>query len=880
MTAEAKRLEEATGRSVHWKRWGPYLSERQWGTVREDYSEHGTAWDYFPHDHARSRTYRWGEDGILGISDNHQRLCFALAMWNGRDPILKERIFGLTGSEGNHGEDAKDYYFFLDSTPTHSYMKGLYKYPQAEFPYAWLVDENRRRGRHEREFELLDTGVFDDDRYFDVVAEYAKASPSDILIKISVINRGPEAATLHLLPTLWFRNTWSWDPGVARPRLRGEKRSDGVGVLTVENRAMPGQYRLFIESCPEVLFTENETNSRRLYGAENSDLYVKDGFHEYLVHGRKAVVNPVAEGSKAAPHFVLDVPAVGTRVVRLRLADDDQKTPFADFDRVFEERQREADEFYATVIPKKLSDDAQRVMRQAIAGMLWCKQWFHYDVKRWLNGDPSFPPPPEIRKHGRNRDWTHLYNDDVVSMPDTWEYPWYAAWDLAFHTIVLALVDSEFAKEQLALFLREWYMHPNGQIPAYEWAFGDVNPPVHAWAAWRVYKIDKRITGKPDREFLERVFHKLLLNFTWWVNRKDPEGKNVFQGGFLGLDNIGVFDRSAPLPTGGTIEQSDGTAWVAMYCLNMLAISLELARENPAYEDVASKFFEHFVYIARAMNNVAGEGIELWNRDDGFFYDVLHLPTGDASPLKVRSMVGLIPLFAVETLEPDVMSRLPKFARRMQWFLDNQAELRNHVVEVPTGKDKEPRRLLSLVNGVRLASVLRYMLDENEFLSEYGIRAISRVHRERPYVMKVNGHEHRVDYEPGESSTGLFGGNSNWRGPIWFPVNFLLIESLQKFDHFYGTRFQAEYPTGSGKMLSLWDVAAEVSRRLTRIFTRDAEGKRPVHGGYEKFQTDPHWRDLILFYEYFHGDSGAGVGASHQTGWTGLVAKLLQQSGE
>jgi hypothetical protein len=880
MTAEAKRLEEATGRSVHWKRWGPYLSERQWGTVREDYSEHGTAWDYFPHDHARSRTYRWGEDGILGISDNHQRLCFALAMWNGRDPILKERIFGLTGSEGNHGEDAKDYYFFLDSTPTHSYMKGLYKYPQAEFPYAWLVDENRRRGRHEREFELLDTGVFDDDRYFDVVAEYAKASPSDILIKISVINRGPEAATLHLLPTLWFRNTWSWDPGVARPRLRGEKRSDGVGVLTVENRAMPGQYRLFIESCPEVLFTENETNSRRLYGAENSDLYVKDGFHEYLVHGRKAVVNPLAEGSKAAPHFVLDVPAVGTRVVRLRLADDDQKTPFADFDRVFEERQREADEFYATVIPKKLSDDAQRVMRQAIAGMLWCKQWFHYDVKRWLNGDPSFPPPPEIRKHGRNRDWTHLYNDDVVSMPDTWEYPWYAAWDLAFHTIVLALVDSEFAKEQLALFLREWYMHPNGQIPAYEWAFGDVNPPVHAWAAWRVYKIDKRITGKPDREFLERVFHKLLLNFTWWVNRKDPEGKNVFQGGFLGLDNIGVFDRSAPLPTGGTIEQSDGTAWVAMYCLNMLAISLELARENPAYEDVASKFFEHFVYIARAMNNVAGEGIELWNRDDGFFYDVLHLPTGDASPLKVRSMVGLIPLFAVETLEPDVMSRLPKFARRMQWFLDNQAELRNHVVEVPTGKDKEPRRLLSLVNGVRLASVLRYMLDENEFLSEYGIRAISRVHRERPYVMKVNGHEHRVDYEPGESSTGLFGGNSNWRGPIWFPVNFLLIESLQKFDHFYGTRFQAEYPTGSGKMLSLWDVAAEVSRRLTRIFTRDAEGKRPVHGGYEKFQTDPHWRDLILFYEYFHGDSGAGVGASHQTGWTGLVAKLLQQSGE
>ena len=879
-TAEEKRLEEATGRSVHWKRWGPYLSERQWGTVREDYSEFGTAWDYFPHDQARSRAYRWGEDGLLGISDNHQRLCFGLALWNGKDPILKERMFGLTGSEGNHGEDLKEYFFFLDSTPTHSYMKGLYKYPQAEFPYGRLVEENRQRSRTEPELELLDTGVFDDNRYFDVVAEYAKASPSDILIKISVSNRGPEAATLHLLPTLWFRNTWSWDVGVHRPRLRGTDRPDGTKVITVENPALPGAYRLFVENASTVLYTENETNRRRLYGTENSDLYVKDAFHDYVVHGKKNAVNPVHEGTKAAPHFVLEVPAGHTAVVRLRLVDGDPKAPFADFDKTLDQRRRESDEFYATVIPAKLSEDSQLVMRQAIAGMLWCKQWFHYDVGRWLAGDPTGPPPPESRRHGRNRDWTHLYNDDVISMPDTWEYPWYAAWDLAFHAIVLSLVDPQFAKEQLSLFLREWYMHPNGQIPAYEWAFGDVNPPVHAWAAWRVYKIDKRITGKADRDFLERTFHKLLLNFTWWINRKDPEGKNVFQGGFLGLDNIGVFDRSAPLPTGGTIEQSDGTAWVAMYCLNMLAISLELARENPAYEDVASKFFEHFVYISRAMNNIAGEGIELWNREDGFFYDVLKLPHGAALPLKVRSMVGLIPLFAVETLEPDVLERLPKFTRRMRWFLENRAELRNHVVELENPKGGEPRRLLSLVNGVRLASVLRYMLDEREFLSDYGIRALSRFHRDQPYRMNVEGHEHRVDYEPGESSTGLFGGNSNWRGPIWFPVNFLLIESLQKFDHFYGHRFQTEYPTGSGKLLSLWDVSAEVSRRLTRIFLRDAEGKRPVHGTQTKFQTDPHWRDLILFYEYFHGDSGAGVGASHQTGWTGLVAKLLQQSGE
>ncbi len=879
-TTEGKRLADSTGRSAHWKRWGPYLSERQWGTVREDYSEFGTAWDYFGHDQARSRVYRWGEDGLLGLSDNHQRLCFALSMWNGKDPILKERAFGLTGSEGNHGEDLKEYFFFLDSTPTHSYMKALYKYPQAEFPYQWLVEENRRRSRTEPEFELLDTGVFNENRYFDVFVEYAKASPSDILIKITVANRGPEAATCHLLPTLWFRNTWSWDHGTTRPRLRGAKGPGDHYTINVDNPAVPGKYNFYVENAPAVLWTENESNYRRLYGTENPDLYVKDAFHEYVVRGKKNAVNPVPEGSKAAPYWVLDIPAGKSAVVKMRLSDGEPKTPFgAEFDKTFEARIKDADEFYATVIPSKLSDDAQMVMRQAIAGMLWCKQWFHYDVTRWLNGDPTGPQPPESRKNGRNKEWLHLYNDDVVSMPDIWEYPWYAAWDMAFHTIVLALVDPQFAKEQLTLFLREWYMHPNGQIPAYEWAFGDVNPPVHAWAAWRVYKIDRRITGKADREFLERTFHKLLLNFTWWVNRKDPEGKNVFQGGFLGLDNIGVFDRSAPLPTGGTIAQSDGTAWVAMYCLNMLAISMELAKENPAYEDVASKFFEHFVYIARAMNNIAGEGIELWNKEDGFYYDVLRLPDGAAMPLKVRSMVGLIPLYAVESLEPEALARMPKFERRMKWFLENRPELRNHVVEHEMGKG-QVRRLLSLVNGVRLASVLKYMVDENEFLSDYGIRAISRYHKHHPYVMNVNGHEHRVDYEPGESSTGLFGGNSNWRGPIWMPVNYLLIESLQKFDHFYGQRFQQEYPTGSGKMLSLWDVAAEISRRLTRIFLRDAEGKRPVHGQQEKFQTDPHWKDLILFHEYFHGDTGAGVGASHQTGWTGLVAKLLQQSGE
>ncbi len=881
MTAEEKRLAEARDRTAHWKRWGPYLTERQWGTVREDYSPYGNAWDSFPHDHARSRVYRWGEDGLFGISDNHQRLCFSLALWNGNDPILKERLFGLTGSQGNHGEDVKEYYFYLDSTPTHSYMKGLYKYPQAAYPYAWLVEESARRGRRDSEFELLDTGVFNDNRYFDVFVEYAKAGTDDILIRITANNRGPEAAPLHLLPTLWFRNTWSWDHGAKRPKLSRGKSAGRTAVVVAEHPDLPGNYRLYCEGDSELLFTENETNHRRLFGVENGHPFVKDALHEYLVHGRKDAVNPAKAGTKAAAHYTVQVPAGGSVMVRLRLSD---KEPGGDafgetFDRIFTERIRETEEFYATVIPARLSEDSKRVMRQALAGMLWSKQWYHYDMRRWLEGDPNQPPPPPERKHGRNHEWMHLYNDDVISMPDKWEYPWYAAWDLAFHTISLALVDPDFAKDQLILFLREWYMHPNGQIPAYEWAFGDVNPCVHAWAAWRVYKIEKRIRGKADHQFLERVFHKLLLNFTWWVNRKDPEGHNVFQGGFLGLDNIGVFDRSAPLPTGGHIEQSDGTAWVGMFCLNMLAMALELARKNPAYEDVASKFFEHFVYIAHAINNIAGEGIELWNQEDGFFYDVLHLPNGSAQPLKVRSLVGLIPLFAVETLEPETERSMPRFWRRMKWFIRNRPELRNHIVPQQTAEGKT-RRLLSLVNGERLKSVLRYMLDENEFLSPYGIRAISRHHRDHPYMFWVNGHEHRVDYEPAESSTGLFGGNSNWRGPIWFPVNYLLIESLQKFDYFYKEQFRVEYPTGSGKQLSLWDVSAELSRRLTRIFMQGPDGRRPVHGGAEKFQIDPHWRDLILFYEYFHGDNGAGIGASHQTGWTGLVAKLLQQSGE
>ena len=886
-TVEERRLHEAHGRTIHWKRWGPYLSERAWGTVREDYSADGSAWDYFPHDHARSRAYRWNEDGLAGISDRHQLICFALALWNGRDPILKERLFGLAGPEGNHGEDVKEYYFYLDSTPTHSYMKYLYKYPQGEFPYANLVEENRRRDKLASEYELIDTGIFNEDRYFDVFVEYAKAEVEDILVRISVVNRGPEAAQLHLLPTIWFRNRWSWGHDNPRPVLRKglslSEEETNVTLIELEHDYY-GRRLLYCEGAPELLFTENETNLQRLFGAANRTPYVKDAFNEYVVRGTREAVNPEQVGTKAAAHYMLNVNPGETASVRLRFAPAEALAQTAQvfgtgFDQVFAEREREADEFYSTIIPHDLSEDARNVMRQSFAGLLWSKQYYHYVVEQWLKGDPATPAPPAQRWNGRNHDWMHLYNADVISMPDKWEYPWYAAWDLAFHCVPLALVDSDFAKEQLVLMLREWYMHPNGQIPAYEWAFGDVNPPVHAWAAWRVYKIEERQRGKGDRVFLERVFHKLLLNFTWWVNRKDIEGNNIFEGGFLGLDNIGVFDRSSQLPDGSFIEQSDGTSWMAMYTLNLLAIALELARHDRAYEDVASKFWEHFIFIAHAMNNIGRDNVELWNEEDGFYYDVLHTRDGRHIPMRVHSMVCLIPLFAVETLEPEMLENLPGFRRRMEWFIQNRPDLTGNVASMETPGRKE-RRLLSVVNQTRLRRILEKMLDEREFLSPYGIRALSLFHREHPYSLKLDGREHRVSYEPGDSTTGLFGGNSNWRGPVWFPVNYLLIESLRKFHRYLGDGFRVECPTGSGQMMTLLEVAAEISHRLSHLFLRGADGRRPVYGATEKFQSDPHWRDLLLFYEYFHGDNGAGMGASHQTGWTGLVAKLLQQSGE
>jgi hypothetical protein len=838
--AEALRLEEDGRRQKNWKRWGPYLAERAWGTVREDYSADGSAWDYFPHHEAPSKTYRWNEDGLAGICDRHQFICFAIALWNGRDPILKERLFGLSGPEGNHGEDVKECYFYLDSTPTHSYMKCLYKYPQAEFPYTLLVEENRRRGRLAPEFELIDTGIFDENRYFDVLVEYAKASPNDVAIVIEISNRGPEAAPLHVLPTIWYRNVWSWGQGGRPPRLWAGEAPSGRWVVELDQDYY-GKLWLHGEGEAELLFTENETNLQRLYGTENDPPYVKDAFHDYVIGGRRDAVNPRRRGSKAAAHYVLNVPAQESARIRMRLTDQSSLaglgggSPFGpDFEQTRTARLAEADEFYRDQAPADVSGDARSIQRQAFAGLLWSKQFYHYEVSRWLRGDPGQPPPPETRWDGRNHEWTHLYNADVISMPDKWEYPWYASWDLAFHCVPIATIDPDFAKQQLVLLLREWYMHPNGQLPAYEWALGDVNPPVHAWAAWRVYKIEARRKGKGDRRFLERVFHKLLLNFTWWVNRKDAAGRNVFQGGFLGLDNIGVFDRSAPLPTGGYLEQSDGTSWMGMYCLNMLAIALELAREDPAYEDVASKFFEHFVYICRAINEIGPRGIELWNEQDGFFYDVLHLPDGRHFPMKIRSMVGLCPLFAVETLESDIVDRLPGFKRRMQWFIENRPDFAVHVM-TQTEEDVGVRRFLALANPDRLRSILRYMLDENEFLSPNGIRALSRYHREHPYTIEVAGREYRVDYEPAESTTGVFGGNSNWRGPVWFPSNYLIIESLQKFHHFLGDSYKVEFPD---------------------------------------------FKDYVLFYEYFHGDTGAGLGASHQTGWTGLVAKLIQQSGD
>jgi len=880
-TAEDRRLEESRRRIAHWQRWGPYISERAWGTVREDYSANGDAWQYLPHEHSRSKAYRWNEDGIAGICDRHQYICFALALWNEKDPMLKERLFGLAGPEGNHGEDVKEYYFYLDSTPTHSYMRYLYKYPQAEFPYARLLEENRRRGKDDPEYELIDTGIFDQDRYFDVVVEYAKASPEDLLIRVSATNRGPDTAPLHLLPTIWFRNTWSWTKEAARPRLSKGTDDRPDTVIHIEHPAYGTRY-LYCENKPSVLFTENETNNRKLYNAPGAT-FCKDGINDLVVHRRSDAVNPANVGTKAAPGYRLNLAPGETVTLKLRLTDrlwQAGKDPLdSEFDSLFVTRKFEADEFYARVIPQELSPDADNVIRQAFGGLLWSKQFYHYVQREWLEGDAGEPPPPAERRNGRNKDWTHLYNSDVISMPDKWEYPWYAAWDLAFHCVALALVDPEFAKEQLVLLTREWYMHPNGQLPAYEWQLSDVNPPVHAWAAWRVYKIDKKRRGKGDRAFLVRIFHKLMLNFTWWVNRKDAEGMNIFQGGFLGLDNIGVFDRSAPLPAGGHLEQSDGTSWMAMYTLNLLAIAFELAKDDPAYEDVASKFWEHFLYIAHAMCHRGSDGQSMWNEEDGFFYDVLHTSDGERLPIRVRSMVGLIPLFAVETLDADLLDRMPSFKRRMEWFIQNRPDLTKNLACMRTAGQAE-RRLLSVVDEQKLRRVLGYMLDESEFLSGYGIRALSKFHERHPYTMNLGGAEHRVDYEPAESRTGLFGGNSNWRGPIWYPTNFLLVESLQRFHYYYGDGFKVEFPTGSGKYLTLWDVAGELSRRLSSIFTLDANGRRPVFGAVEKFQTDPNWRDLIPFYEYFNGDTGAGLGASHQTGWTALVAKLMQQSGE
>jgi hypothetical protein len=836
--------------------------------VREDYSSHGTAWDFFPHDHARSRSYRWGEDGIAGWSDEQQRLCFALALWNGRDSILKERLFGLTNSEGNHGEDVKELYYYLDATPTHSYLKMLYKYPQSEFPYARLVEENRRRGIGQPEFELIDSGAFDNDRYFDVFVEYAQAEPGDVLIRITAHNRGPERAPLHLLPQLWFRNTWSWKHAAYRPEILARD-----GALQARHSQL-GVHYVHVSGAPEFLFTDNETNSERLWNVPNATPYVKDGFHRRVVNGDPDAVNPELTGTRAAAWYRCEIPAGGSVTVRLRLAKRRRPEPLAGFDQIVEERRGEADEFYAELQRGMDDADARAVQRQAFAGMIWSKQFFYYDVPEWLKGDEAQIPPPEHRRRGRNSEWSHLNNADVISMPDKWEYPWYAAWDLAFHCIPLALLDAEFAKQQLVLLTREWYMHPNGQIPAYEWAFGDVNPPVHAWATWRVYQIDRKRNGRGDLEFLERVFHKLALNFTWWVNRKDAEGRNVFQGGFLGLDNIGVFDRSATLPTGGHIDQSDGTSWMAMYALNLMRIALELAQHNHVYEDIASKFFEHFLHIAEAMASRCHDGSGLWDDSDKFFYDVLHLPHGQHVPLKVRSMVGLIPLFAVETLEPELLESVPEFTRRLQWFLDYRPDLAalvSHWNEAGRGQ----RRLLSLLRGHRMKRLLKRMLDETEFLSPYGVRALSRAHADQPYVFNVDGMDLSVRYQPAESDSGLFGGNSNWRGPIWLPVNYLLIESLQKFHHYYGDEFRIECPSGSGVYLSIEEVAAELGRRLTRIFLKDERGLRPVYAHHPRLQTDPHFRDYVLFYEYFHGDNGRGVGASHQTGWTGLVAKLL-----
>lgn len=870
-TAEHKRLAARRNQQVPWNQWGPYLSERAWGTVREDYSEHGTAWDFFPHDHARSRVYRWGEDGIAGISDDKQYLCFALALWNESDPILKERLFGLTGSEGNHGEDVKEYYFYLDNTPTHSYMKMLYKYPQRAFPYSALVAENRRRGFADFEYELLDTGVFNENRYFDVVVEYAKSSEDDIAVRIRVTNHGPDAAPCALLPTLWFRNTWGWGYPAGPMNDVPEKPQMWLdGAVVVAEHPRLGTYRLYAQDAQDYLFTENETNAERLFGIANATPFVKDAFHRCIVNGDKGAVNPEKRGTKAAPVYRLRVAPGQTETIHLRLTTQNHTSPFADMDAIFAARSADADTFYNAIAGDSLSADAKRVQRQALAGMLWSKQLFYYDIEQWLDGDP-LAQWPQQRKYGRNHEWQHLNNFDIISMPDKWEYPWYAGWDLAFHAVPLALVDTTFAKDQLLLLTREWYMHPNGQLPAYEWAFGDVNPPVHAWAAWRVYEMD----GKRDGVFLKRIFNKMLLNFTWWVNRKDAEGRNVFQGGFLGLDNISLFDRSAALPTGGHINQSDGSAWMGFFCLVMMNMALELATSDPAYEDMAIKFYEHFLWIAQAISGDARGGVGLWDETDGFFYDVLKLPDGRVIPLKVRSLVGLMPLIAVETVGQATMDRFADFSRSIDWLCEHRPHLAENLAraDIP---GYGSAHLFAMPTEGRLRHILRYMLDENEFLSPFGIRSVSKVH-EQPYHLSIGGQDFSIQYSPAESRSGLFGGNSNWRGPIWFPINYLLIEALRKYHRYFGDALQVECPTGSGVLMTPDEIADELARRLSSIFLLNEHQQRPVFGGQARFQADTRWRDHILFHEYFHGDNGAGLGASHQTGWTGLVADLLSQ---
>jgi hypothetical protein len=871
VTAERKRLVEDKEKKRLWRKFGPYLADRQWGTVREDYSPTGDAWNFVTHDMARSKAYRWGEEGIGGICDDQQLLCFAPTFWNKKDPIIKERLFGLSNPEGNHGEDCKELYYYLDSTPTHSYMKMLYKYPVEAYPYRQLVNKNHNIGKNDREFEILDTGVFNDSNYFDIFVEYAKADADDILIRITTYNRSKQRAPLYVMPTIWFRNIWEWNDHNERPSL---SQDENTNFISVAHHKLKSMFLYFNEGASEVIFCENETNTTRLYNYHKPGTF-KDGVNDYIIDNKLAAVNVEAFGTKAAVNYKLNIEAGDSATVQLRLSATQLEDAFSNFDEIFNKRISEADEFYVDLQQRIRENDLKLIQRQAFAGLLWSKQFYNLDVSKWLNGDPHLPTPPESRKGIRNFDWMHLHNADVISMPDKWEYPWYAAWDLAFHCIPFSLIDPEFAKQQLLLLTKEWYMHPNGQLPAYEWSFSDVNPPVHGWAAWRVYKIDEKIQGKADRKFLEEIFHKLLLNFTWWVNKKDTNGNNIFQGGFLGMDNIGVFDRSASLPEGGFIEQSDGTSWMAMFTLNMLRMSLELSKENPTYQSLSTKFFEHFLYIAGAMANVGNTGIDLWDDEDQFFYDVLHTSKDERIKMKVRSMVGLIPLFAVEVLDQKVFDSLPEFTARLQWFLQNRPDLAN-LISRWTEKGSGERHLLSLLRGHRMKCLLKRMLDENEFLSPYGIRALSRYHLDHPYKLAVNGTDFTVQYNPGESDSYLFGGNSNWRGPIWFPVNYLIIESLQRFHHYYGDDFLLEHPTGSGQMKNLNQIAEDLSARLVNIFKKQQDGTRAVFAGNEILFKDKHFQNHLLFYEYFHGDTGEGLGASHQTGWTALVAKLIQ----